>query len=163
MSPPSTGGDLRSRHTAAFRFIQHLRVRGTFCRSRDLFCPAEVGTRLDRLRGLAPNMPQGILDDPVLWWLISFALGVAATTLFVFDFWQKRQALAQTMRRFGGDFVREFARPWTQYRGAGPLPRARLRISPRRERVEILVAPPPGRPIRTCPTTGSTSSTTWRA
>ena len=89
-------------------------------------------------------MPQGTLADPVFWWLIAFALGVAAATLVGFDFWQKRQALEETMRRFGGDFVREFARPWTEYRGAGPLPRARLRISPRRERVEILVAPPPG-------------------
>jgi hypothetical protein len=89
-------------------------------------------------------MPRGILDDPVLWWLIAFALGVAATTLIVFDSWQERQALVQVMRRFSGEFVREFGRTWTQYRGAGPLPRARVRINPRRERLEILVAPSPG-------------------
>jgi hypothetical protein len=59
--------------------------------------------------------------------------------------WRKQLALAHIMQRFGGDFVREFGRPWAEYRGAGPLPRARLRIKPRRARVEILVAPAPGR------------------
>jgi hypothetical protein len=49
------------------------------------------------------------------------------------------------MLRFGGDFVREFGRPWTRYRAAGPMPRAQLRVMPRRARVEILVAPARGR------------------
>jgi hypothetical protein len=79
------------------------------------------------------------------WWLA--ALGVAAlpAALFVMNTWMKRRALADVMQRFGGDFVREFARPWQQYRGAGPSPQARLRVLPSRARVEILVSPPPGR------------------
>lgn len=86
-----------------------------------------------------------ILYDPVLWWLISIVLAAAATSLLMMQSWKRQRALAHVMRRFGGDFVREFGRPSAQYRGAGPLPRARLRINPRRSRMEILVAPSPGR------------------
>lgn len=81
--------------------------------------------------------------DPDLWWLASLVLA-ATTSLFGLNSWRKHLELAHIMRRFGGDFVREFERPWAAYRGAGALPRSRLRINPRRSRLEILVAPPPG-------------------
>jgi len=86
-----------------------------------------------------------ILYDPVLWWLTSIVLAAASTSLFMMHSWKRQRALAHIMRRFGGDFVREFGRPSAQYRGAGPSPRARLRINPRRSRMEIMVAPSPGR------------------
>jgi hypothetical protein len=82
--------------------------------------------------------------DPGMWWFASLVLA-ATTSLFALNSWRKQLALAHIMQRFGGDFVREFGRPWTQYRGAGALPRARLRINPRQARVEILVAPSRGR------------------
>src|SRR5262245_50550507 len=86
-----------------------------------------------------------IVHDPVVWWLALIVIvGVSTATLAV-NIWERWQARTREMQRFGRDFVREFARPWSQYRGAGPLPRTRLRISPRRARVDILVAPPPGR------------------
>ena len=56
----------------------------------------------------------------------------------------RRRALAAALRRFGEAFVREFARPLVGFRGARPPPRARLRIRPRRARVEVLLAPADG-------------------
>ncbi len=83
-----------------------------------------------------------------VWWLVPVGLAALcaslAAALLAMNSWKKRRALAQIMQRFGGDFVREFGRPWMQYRGAGPSPRAQLRISPSRARLEILVSPPPG-------------------
>jgi len=81
--------------------------------------------------------------DPVVWWLASLVLA-GMTSLVALNSWRKQLALAHIMQCFGGDFVREFGRPWAQYRGAGSLPRARLRINSRQARVEILVAPAPG-------------------
>jgi hypothetical protein len=52
---------------------------------------------------------------------------------------------ARAMRRFGMEFVREFGRPLTQFRGAEPLPRSRVRIQTRRSQLEILLAPAEGR------------------
>jgi len=94
-----------------------------------------------------PETPIALLQptfDPVVWWFASFVLA-ATTSLFALNSWRKERALTDVMRRFGGDFVREFGRPWAHYRGAGPVPRARLRIDSRRGRLEILVAPAPGR------------------
>jgi hypothetical protein len=82
--------------------------------------------------------------DPNLWWFGSLVLA-ATTSLFALNSWRKQLALAHVMRRFGDDFVREFGRPWTRYRGAKALPRARIRVKPRQGRMEILVAPSPGR------------------
>jgi hypothetical protein len=70
---------------------------------------------------------------------------LSAAVFVVVVVWETRRMRVREMQRFGHDFVREFARPWAHYRGGGPLPRTRLRISPRRGRVEILVAPSPGR------------------
>jgi hypothetical protein len=95
--------------------------------------------------GAPVSVPRSIVDDPVLWWLISFGLGAAAVALFAIEAGRKQALRARVMRRFGGDFVREFSRPWANYRSAGPMPRAQLRIMPRRARVEILVAPSQGR------------------
>lgn len=92
---------------------------------------------------MVPDLQQ-ILYDPVVWWLTSIVLAAASAWLIAVNSWRKQRAIAHVMQRFGGDFVREFGRPWAHYRGTGPLPRARLRIHPRRSRVEIMVAPSPG-------------------
>ena len=90
-----------------------------------------------------------VAGDTPVWWLAPLGLAVLcaslAAALFAVNSWKKRRALAHIMRRFGGEFVREFGRPLAQFRGASPLPRARLRISARRSRLEILVAPSDGR------------------
>jgi hypothetical protein len=95
-------------------------------------------------QSLAMTELQTTFYDPGVWWVASLVL-VATTSVFALNSWRKQRALEHVMRRFGGDFVREFGRPWTHYRGAGALPRARLRVNPRRARMEVLVAPSPGR------------------
>jgi len=110
------------------------------------------------IRAVSPAMPAGSVlqpeppiaellptfDDPVVWWFASLVL-TATASILTLNSWRKQRARAHMMRRFGGEVVREFGRPWAHYRGAGPSPRARLRINARRSRVEILVAPAPGR------------------
>jgi hypothetical protein len=94
-----------------------------------------------------PETPVALLQpafDPVVWWFASFVLA-ATTSLFALNSWRKERAISDIMQRFGSDFVREFGRPLAHYRGAGPLPRARLRIDSRRGRLEILMAPASGR------------------
>ena len=81
----------------------------------------------------------------IAWGLATLGLVGLSAALFAVSTWAKHRALADVMQRFGGDFVREFERPWMQYRGTGPSPQARLRIMPGRARLEILVSPPPGR------------------
>ena len=86
-----------------------------------------------------------VLAQPFIWGIALIAAATLMAVVFVAMLWEMRRMRVREMRRFGNDFVREFARPWAHYRGAGPLPRTRLRISPGRARVEILVAPSPGR------------------
>ncbi len=60
----------------------------------------------------------------------------------------EREAILNRMRWFGERFVGEFERPLFQYpvrRGAGHPVRSRLRFAPRRDRLEILLAPHDGR------------------
>ena len=78
-------------------------------------------------------------------WVASLILGALSVSRFAVRYWRQRRERALVLRRFGGEFVREFGRPFAQFRGASPSPRARLRISPRRSRLEILVAPSDGR------------------
>jgi hypothetical protein len=87
---------------------------------------------------------QPLFYNPDLWFFASLMLA-ATTSLFALNSWRKQRALEDIMRRFGMDFVREFGRPWAHYRGGGATPRMRLRTKLRKARVEILVAPPPGR------------------
>jgi hypothetical protein len=118
-------------------------------------CRAE-GRSPATLRTSAPAIPpvgvqrtppvadvQSASYDPDVWWFASLVL--AATSILALNSWRKQLAVAQIMRRFGDDFVQEFERPWTRYRGARALPRARVRIDLRKSRMEILVAPSPGR------------------
>lgn len=54
---------------------------------------------------------------------------------------RERQALLSTMRAFGEAFVREFERPLFGERDSEHPVRSRLRFAPRRDRVEVLLAP----------------------
>lgn len=85
------------------------------------------------------------LAPPFVWGIVLIAAATLMAAVFLALSWDARRLRARELRRFGNDFVREFARPWAHYRGAGPLPRTRLRINPGRACVEILVAPSPGR------------------
>jgi hypothetical protein len=60
------------------------------------------------------------------------------------DYLARRKAVVIVMRHFAHRFVREFERPLIQQPSELPL-RARLRLSPARGRVDILLAPGEGR------------------
>jgi hypothetical protein len=104
--------------------------------------PAVAAVSVQQLPAIDDLQP--IFYDSDVWWFGSLVL-VATTSLFALNSWRKQRALEDIMRRFGLDFVREFGRPWAHYRGGGATPRVRLRTNRRQARVEILVAPPPGR------------------
>jgi hypothetical protein len=112
--------------------------------------PAVVRTverNTDAARASAPtgsDLEPAFIEQGFFWWLVLIG-GVATVVFAVTSSWNTRRMCAHEMQRFGTDFLREFARPWSHYRGASPLPRMRLRMSPRRARVEILVAPSSGR------------------
>jgi len=114
-------------------------------RERPVVEAAKATVGVEDAPARAPEIPPSVVEDPVLWWLVSFGLGAASVALFAIEAGRKRAVRVRVMRRFGGDFVREFAHPWAHYRGAGPAPRTQLRIMPGRARVEILLAPSQGR------------------
>lgn len=92
-----------------------------------------------------PTADRRSLIDVTFVWVAALILGALSVSRFAVSYWRQRRERAHIMRRFGGEFVREFGRPLTQFRGNSPLPHARLRISARRSRLEILVAPADGR------------------
>ena len=110
--------------------------------------PAGTVGRSGGLAGLETRVQPGAdsrrLIDVSFVWVASLILGALSVSRFAVASWRQRRERAHVMRRFGGEFVREFGRPLAQFRGASPLPRARLRISPRRSRLEILIAPSNG-------------------
>ena len=71
----------------------------------------------------------------------SVAIAVVALWMIVDEYFTGRRQMLDAMRRFAERFVREFERPLLQS-SADPRPiRARLRASPDRGRLEILLAP----------------------
>ena len=57
----------------------------------------------------------------------------------------RRQLLVAYLTGFGRRFVDEFERPLFRHRPADAVSRSRLRVVPRRRRLEIRLAPPAGR------------------
>jgi hypothetical protein len=83
------------------------------------------------------------VDLTVLW------LGAAVVVpwlgwLVLDDYFSRRKAVVIVMKHFADRFIREFERPLMQEAVDHPL-RSRLRVSPRRARLEILLAPGKGR------------------
>lgn len=114
-----------------------------------LTAQADTVGRPAALAGLdGPAQPSGDLRsliDVSFVWMTAITLVALSVSRFAASSWKQRRARAHVMRRFGGEFVKEFGRPLAQFRGASPLPRTRVRISSRRSRLEILVAPSDGR------------------
>ena len=79
-------------------------------------------------------------DPAVAWWgvvvLVVMWLARAAR-----QYGNRRQVIVSMMQQFGERFIREFERPLIQP-GCGERPvESRLRVIPRRQRLEILLAP----------------------
>ncbi len=73
--------------------------------------------------------------------LISMVLACMAADIYI----DERQAILYAMRRFGEKFIREFERPLVQRHAADHPIRSRLRFTPDRKRLEVLLAPHEGR------------------
>jgi hypothetical protein len=96
-------------------------------------------------RGLAPQ--PSTIDWRILWWpvLLVVTLTGALTWVSTSRYLDRRQLLVVYMTAFGRRFVHEFERPLCRTRPAGAASRSRLRLVPRRRRLEILLAPAAGR------------------
>lgn len=92
-----------------------------------------------------PTADSRSVIDVTFVWVVTLILGALSVSRFAVNYWRQRRDRGHILRRFGGEFVREFGRPLAQFRGASPLPRTRLRINAGRSRLEILVAPSDGR------------------
>ena len=87
-------------------------------------------------------------NSSFLWWATPLALlltGAVATWIVTARHAGERRARVGLMRAFGRKFVDEFERPLFRRRPLDPALISRLRVAPRRRRLEILVAPPAGR------------------
>ena len=105
-----------------------------------------AGTSLQALGTGAPlhEADVGMIDIGVVS-LGSIIFGALVAKRYGIRYWMRRQERVRQMREFGLEFVREFGRPLTQVRGATPLPFTKLRISPARSRLDILMTPAAGR------------------
>jgi hypothetical protein len=94
---------------------------------------------------LAPQ-PDAI-EGRILRWamLLAMTLTGAFTWVSTRRYLDRRQLLVAYMTGFGRRFVDEFERPLFRNRPADAVSRSRLRLVPRRRRLEILLAPPAGR------------------
>jgi hypothetical protein len=87
------------------------------------------------------TVPTGV--PAIVWWGMAAAV-VLWVTYAVRYYMTRRRAIITMMQRFGERFVLEFERPLIQP-GREPPVESRLRVVPRRRRLEILLAPTGGR------------------
>jgi hypothetical protein len=97
----------------------------------------------DRARGI-PEQPQALLFeyvDPAFVIVGVLCVAAAALLRLVPRYTRARRARAELLRQFADEFVAEFVRPLTHFRGAHHALRARYRVRPRRSQVDVLLAP----------------------
>ena len=96
-------------------------------------------------RGLA--QPLTGIDWRIRWWAMLLIMMVTGAFTWVSTnrYLDRRQLLVAYMTAFGRRFVDEFERPLFRNRPANAVSRSRLRLVPRRRRLEILLAPAAGR------------------
>jgi hypothetical protein len=86
----------------------------------------------------------GVHPNP-LWYLIVLALMGSCAVYKVARGWDQRRATIGAMTQFGKSVIQEFEQPLAQPRDSLPALRSRLRVKPYRNRLEVLLAPAPGR------------------
>jgi hypothetical protein len=117
-----------------------------------LACIPASRLSLEWRRGRPPTIVDGVAatsgrlrtfatgDPAVAWWGV-VVLAVMVLALAARQYVNRRHVIVSIMRQFGDRFIREFERPLIQP-GCGERPvEFRLRIMPRRRRLEILLAP----------------------
>ena len=139
-------GDGRNHDAAWFRIVDHrwrvIPKRNYGALQPDWLACVDHGLRgavaADRATTVAPGVDLTFL-------IVGGAfLGAFGSIRVASRYARRRRARLQILRRFGGEFVREFVRPWSEFRSAGAAPRARLRLRPRRAHVEVLLSPADG-------------------
>ena len=100
------------------------------------------GRYVTRARAALP-----VIDWRILWWAVLLVMTSTGAFTWVSTrrYLDRRQLLVACMTAFGMRFVNEFERPLFRNRPADAVSRSRLRLVPRRRRLEILLAPPAGR------------------
>lgn len=120
----------------------------------------------DRLRGRLPQpayvltssppVPQqtgapqsaAVVGLPALWWTAPLFVAVAGLVLAWIvsgKYMEERRARRDVMKAFGDRFISEFERPLFRRDAASAAIRSRLRFTPARHRLDILLAPADGR------------------
>ena len=96
-------------------------------------------------RGLAPQPRE--IDWRIRWLAVLLVMTFTGAFTWVSTnrYLARRQLLIAYMTGFGRRFVNEFERPLFRNRPADAVSRSRLRLVPRRRRLEILLAPAIGR------------------
>ena len=84
-------------------------------------------------------------DPAVAWWGVAVLLVVLLAWRTARSHVKKRHAITNIMQRFGEQFICEFERPLIQPGCVERPLESRLRVVPRRKRLEILLAPTRGR------------------
>ena len=85
------------------------------------------------------------IDSTYLSWALLVLL-IAVAIHGADDYVTERRAVARLLTTFGETFVREFERPLVRSQPSGRVIDARLRLTPHRSRVDVLLAPRDGRP-----------------
>lgn len=88
------------------------------------------------------------VDLSALWWAVPLFVVVLALVLtwtVAGKYIGERQASLSTMRGFGDKFISEFERPLFRRCAGEPAVKSRLRFAPRRQTLEVLLAPAEGR------------------
>ena len=103
-------------------------------------------------RATAPTSPRlapqpAAIEWRMPWWAVLLAMTFTGTFTWVSmrRYLDRRQLLVAYLTGFGRRFVDEFERPLFRHRPADAVSRSRLRLVPRRRRLEILLAPAAGR------------------
>jgi hypothetical protein len=119
------------------------RLRDSYSQARNLVVPPpSPATRQTRITQQRPA-----IDLSIVWWatpLFAIASTVVLARIVMRRVDDRRVNLA-IMESYGLRFIAEFERPLFRRSAAAPAIRARLRFSPSRHRVEVLLAPADGR------------------
>jgi hypothetical protein len=88
------------------------------------------------------------IDLSALWWTVSLLVvvsGLVLTWIVAGRYIGERQTSLDSMRGFGEKFIAEFERPLFRSCASEPAVKSRLRFTPRRQMLEVLLAPAEGR------------------
>jgi hypothetical protein len=161
-------GNTRSRHRPWFQIVnpatetyipksRYALIQSGWhvCVATEMLRPGSAQARYPLVASTAPALLQTRIPrqrtaiyPTVLWWAVPLLVvvsGLVFTWLVAGKYLGERQASLDTMRGFGDRFIAEFERPLFRRCASEPAVKSRLRLTPRRQTVEVLLAPAEGR------------------